>query len=157
LLGLIAWRSKDFARAEQMFEGVHREAPAHLEASNLLAMSIAAGAESSKLGRAQQLAENNVRQNPRSASGYVALGQVYVAQQRYAQATEALRLASTTGQLSSDAAYLLAVALARQQQSDEARRLMEKALAARGVFVFRQECQRALDELPAKPAAIAQP
>src|SRR5262249_56098831 len=67
LRGLVARHLQEHAAAEQIFEALHKEAPADFFAGNQLALVLAdRQQDKDSLRRALQLAEANARQHPRS-------------------------------------------------------------------------------------------
>ena len=73
--GVIAWRLRDLAIAEKIFESLHRGAPpADAAFANLLALSLDEQDDPAKRKRGLELAEVNALQFPRSHEVLATLG-----------------------------------------------------------------------------------
>jgi tetratricopeptide (TPR) repeat protein len=151
LRGLIARHQRDSATAEKIFDALYRESPGDFFAIDELALVLAESKDEDKRNRALQLAELNVRQFPQSGAAYATLGWICYRLGRLEEAEKNLRISVSGGQASSDTAYFLATVLSEQGKAEEAQKLLESALAAKGPFVYRKEAQALLDKL--KPPA----
>ena len=110
--GLIAWHLRDLAGAEQIFEPLHRDAPADPVAANLLALALVEQEDPAKRSRGLQLAEVNTVQFPRSHEAMATLGWALYRAGRLDQAEQKLRTAVSGASISPDIAYYLARVLA---------------------------------------------
>jgi len=150
LLGLAARQRKDFAQAEQIFEGLAHEAPADAWLRNQWALVLVEQSDESRRRRALELAELSVRQNPKAADALATLGTVYYRLNRLDDAEKVLQAVVGSGQGNSDAAYVLARVRADRGHPDAAPALLKLALDAPGIFIFRRDAQDWLDRLTTK-------
>lgn len=148
LQGLAARYRRDWSAAAAIFQTLFTENPADFAASNQLAL-VLVEQEEPQQRRAVQLAELNARQYPQNAEALATLGWVYYRLKRLDDAERVLQGAVSGGRLNSETAYYLAQVLIAREQIDEARKLLEGALAATGPFMFRTEAQVWLAEHPA--------
>jgi predicted Zn-dependent protease len=162
LRGLIAWNRRDFAEAESIFSALHKELPADLGVTNLLALSLTEQDDSAKRAQALQLAEANVRQSQTSET----LGTLARAQYRAGKLEDAertLTALSTTGngQVAADTVFFGARILADRSRVDEAKNLLRSIVSLPGVFAYRREAQELLRKLDgpneAQPPAATKP
>lgn len=149
LQGLAARYRRDWPTAASIFESLYSENPADFAASNQLALVLVEQDESQQR-RAVQLAEINARQYPKNAEALATLGWVYYRAGRLDDAERVLKSAVDGGRLSPETAYYLAQVLIAREQSDEARKLLESAVAATGPFIFRPDAQAWLNKNPAE-------
>jgi Tfp pilus assembly protein PilF len=149
LRGLVARYKKDFAAAEQTFDGLHREYPNDKFAAWNLALVLSESADPSKKRRAVDIAEAETRKNPRDSEGFAVLGWCYFKAGRLDDADKALGTAAAAsgGHLRTDTAYFIAHVLAERGRTAEALRLVKDALNARGAFPFRADAQALLTQL----------
>ena len=150
LLGLAARQRKDFAQAEQIFEGLAHDAPADAWLRNQLALVLVEQTDEPKRRRALELAELSVRQNPKAADALATLGTVHYRLKRLDDAEKVLQAVVGSGQGNSDAAYVLARVRADRGQPEAAPALLKLALDAPGIFIFRKDAQEWLDRLTTK-------
>ena len=150
LLGLAARQRKDFAQAEQIFEGLAHDAPSDAWARNQLALVLVEQPDEPKRRRALELAELSVRQNPKAADALATLGTVHYRLNRLDDAEKVLQAVVASGQGNSDAAYVLARVRADRGQSESVPALLKLALDAPGIFIFRKDAQEWLDRLTTK-------
>lgn len=147
LKGLTARYKKDWATAEQVFDGLNREYPNDIFSAWNLALVLAETGDPSKRRRAVDLAESETRKNPRAGEGYAVLGWTYYKAGRLEDAEKALLTSASTGQVRMDTAYFLARVLAERGKTEEAYRLIKEAVGTRGPFVHRADAQALLTEL----------
>jgi uncharacterized protein HemY len=83
-------------------------------------------------------------------SSSATLGTVYCRIKRLDDAAKVLQAVIASGKENSDAAYMLALVQADQGHPERAAPLLETALSAPGLFVFRNDAQQWLDRLHAK-------
>jgi Tfp pilus assembly protein PilF len=147
LRGLIAWHLRDLAAAEQIFEPLHREAPADAAVANWLALSLVEQDDPAKKKRGLELAEVNALQFPRSHEALATLGwSLYRAGQRE-QADQKLRAAVSGVRFTPDIAYFLARVMADRGQTEDARKLLESATKLPGAFAHRDDASSLLKSL----------
>lgn len=139
LRGLLARYRKDYAAAETIFEGLHRDSPADVVAAWNLALSLAESGDKNKVRRAVELAEAEVKKNQRLSDGWATLGWCYVKAERLDDADKALETAARTGQLSRDAAYFFAKVMVDKKRYALAHQLLKTVAEARGAFAYRAE------------------
>jgi predicted Zn-dependent protease len=147
LLGLVARARKDLAGAEPIFAALGQEAPGDAWVRSQWALVLAEQADEAKQRKALELAESIARQNPNDPDAIAALGTVYYRRQRLDEAEKLLQAVLDSGHGSSDTAYMLARIKADRGQPAGARDLLQAALAAPGLFVFRDEARQWLDRL----------
>ena len=148
LRGLIALATKDYEEAERQYLAVLHDFPEDDSARDKLALALAQQQSEEKQRRAMQLAQMNVRLHPNAAWPLATAGWVSYRLGRHADAERTLRAAVSRRDAKPDSAYYLARVLADQGRNDEARQLLEQALASPIVdFIFRKEAERHLDQL----------
>lgn len=147
LRGLYHRYKKEFALAEPIFEKLHRESPANTFAAWNLALTLAESGDKEKIRRAVEMAEAEVKKNPRAGEGYVVLGWCYYKAGRMDEAEKALVAAAQLGALSRDGAYYFAKVMADKQRVEDAVRTLKAAAEARGAYVYRDDAQALLADL----------
>ncbi len=157
LRGMVALFQRDFQVAENYFQAVLIQAPANLAASNNLALALCYQNDESKQRRALEYAQLNVRQYPREAGVYSTLGWILYQLGRRDEAEQALRTAASSGTVSPDAAYYWSRINVDHDRKAEAKRILERALQAPGLFMFRKEAQDLLAQLSEAPDATKKP
>jgi len=145
--GLIAWHLRDLAGAEQIFEPLHRDAPADPVAANLLALALVEQEDNAKRTRGLQLAEVNTVQFPRSHEAMATLGWALYRAGRLDQAAEKLSAAVSGSRTTPDIAYYLARVLADRGRTDDARKLLETTTKLPGAFAHRDDAVALLKTL----------
>lgn len=148
--GLLARYLKDFPVAEDAFEALAREFPNDPFAAWNLALVLAESADATKRRRAVDLAESEVRKNPKSAEAFAVLGWCLYRSGRADDAEKALAAAGSTGTVSRDLAYFTARVLADKGKFAEARKLLTDAAAAKGAFPYRTDAAALLAEVAKK-------
>lgn len=153
LRGLLAYSLGDFKAAEEDYQALLQTSPADLQASNQLALCLAAQEDEAKRRRAMELAQVNVRQYPNQPAVLTTLGWVEFKAGRVEQAERTFMAAASKGQISSDAAFQFAQILAARGKVEEARKLVTSAIALPGAFLDRERAKAWLADLPAaKPS-----
>jgi uncharacterized protein HemY len=112
-----------------------------------LALVLAEQGDEAKRRRALELAEGIVRQAPNDPDALATLGSVSYRLHRLDDAEKLLQAVLDIGQGSSDAAYILARVQADRGHPEAAPALLKVALAAPGLFIFRDEARQWLDRL----------
>jgi uncharacterized protein (TIGR02996 family) len=151
--GLIARVQKDLAAAEKLFRRILADAPADVFASNQLALVLADQSDKEQRSRAVQLAEVNARQYQRSADALATLGYVYYRVGNLDEAARVLQAAVSGGQARPDTAYFLALVSSDRDKVEDAVKLLEGALKAKGLFVYRKQAEQLLETLKKKAPA----
>jgi Tfp pilus assembly protein PilF len=145
--GLVAWHLRDLVKAEQIFEPLHRDAPADYLSANLLALALVEQNDEAKRSRGLQLAEVNAVQFPQSSEVLATLGWALYRAGRLDLAEEKLRAATSRGRATPDMIYFLAQAVAENGKPDEARKLLQSATAQRHAFAHRDDAAALLKRL----------
>jgi predicted Zn-dependent protease len=147
VLALIARQRKEYPRAEAILQPMSVATPGDAWVRNQLAAVLIEQADEAKRLRALELAELSVRQDPNAAAALTTLGLVYDRLKRLDDAAKVLQAVLKSGRGNSDAAYLLARVQAERGHPENAPALLKSALAAPGLFLFRNEAQQWLDRL----------
>jgi len=151
--GLLARYKKDYAGATTTFEDLFSKNPADAQVLGNLALVLAEQGDPEKRKRAVMIAELYQKQNPQSADGAAVLGYCLFKDDRVEEAERVLNAAVSSGRAMPDTAYYLALVLNKRGKTDEAYRLLEKALESKGPFVNRQDAETLKAKIPApKPA-----
>jgi Tfp pilus assembly protein PilF len=144
LKGLIARYKKQYAAAEPIFEGLHRDSPADPVSAWNLALALAESGDRNKVRRAVELADAEVKKNQRLPEGWAVLGWCLAKAERLDEAEKALETGARTGQLSRDARYFYAKVLADKKNYALALQLLKSAVESRGAFVYSAEANALL-------------
>jgi len=147
LRGLIAWHLRDLAAAEQIFEALHREAPADAAVANWLALSLVEQDDAAKRKRGLELADVNALQFPRSHEVLATLGWALYRAGRPEQADQKLRAAVSGVRTTPDIVYYLARVMADKGQTQDARKLLQSATKLPGAFAHRDDATSLLKSL----------
>jgi tetratricopeptide (TPR) repeat protein len=147
MLGLTARERKEFARSEEILQALALESPGDAWLRNQLALVLVEQSDDAKRRRALELAELSVRQNPNAADALATLGTVYYRLKRLDDAEKLLQAVLNSGKGNSDAAYILALVKSDRGHAESAPALLQTALSAPGLFVFRKDAQQWLDRL----------
>jgi tetratricopeptide (TPR) repeat protein len=147
LLGLVARARKDLAGAEPIFAALAQQAPGDAWVCSQWALVLAEQTDEAKQRKALELAESSAFQNPNDPDAVATLGTVYYRRHRLDEAEKLLQSVLDSGHGSSDTAYILARIKADRGHPEGARDLLQAALAAPGLFVFREEARQWLDRL----------
>jgi Flp pilus assembly protein TadD len=147
LRGLIDWHLRDLAAAEQIFDSLHREAPADASVANWLALSLVEQDDPAKKKRGLELADVNALQFPRSPEVQATLGWALYRAGRSEQADQKLRAAVSGVRVTPDIAYFLACVMANRGQTDDARKLLQSATKSPGAFAHRDDANALLKSL----------
>jgi len=139
LLGAIARLQREPARAIELLEAAHLEAPDNFQAINLLALVLADEQEPRDQQRALKFAQANATRYPQNAEAAATLGWVYQRLGHIRDAETALNRAFNAGTLSADGAYFVATMFERQGRREEAAKLAAKALETKQPFMYRAQ------------------
>ncbi len=146
----------DLPAAERVLETLHQASPADADAADGLARALLGQKDAAKRARALELATVNARQYPNSPPALATLGRAYLDLGRTDEAARALAAAVSNGAASSETAFDLARVRVVQGRPDDARGLVEQALAATGPFPRRKEAEAWLKTLP-PPEKVREP
>ena len=144
---LVAWHSRELAKAEAILDPLHRDAPADSAVANLLALALIEQDDATKQSRGLQLAEVNAMQFPRSPEVVATLGWALLRAGRLDQSEQKLRAAVTGGRTTADIAYFFARVLADKGQTDDARKLLQSAIGLTAAFAHRDDANALLKKL----------
>jgi Tfp pilus assembly protein PilF len=149
LSGVAARMNKKMKPAEDYFVQAWGISPANVDVTNQLALLLIEQPDQSKRERAVQFAEISARLNNQSADAMVTLAWVYYQMGRVGDADAALRGAQQLGNISPDSSYLFAKIFVDQKRPEQAKMLLQDALAEKnpGIFINRQEAQALLETL----------
>lgn len=147
LQALIDWHLRDLAGAERILEAIHRDAPADLAASDLLARCLIEQDAPSKRALGSQMAEVNARQSPRSPEALATLGWAYYRDGRVDEAEKVLRSAVQGVRITPDNAYYFARVLADKGKTEDARKILQAAARLPGAFAHRDDANALLKSL----------
>lgn len=150
LKGLLARYQRDFIAAEKFFDALYQESPGDFFSSNQLALVLIESPDEKQRKKAIQLAEVNARQYSRLAEALATLGWVYFRSGRVEEADQVLGAVSAGGQVSADTAYYMAKVLSARGKNDDARKVLDKAIESKSVFVNRKEATLFVTELKGK-------
>ena len=139
LQALIAWHLGDPHGAATILESMHRDVPADLNISNLLALCLADQDDMTKRARGLQLAEADARQSPRSHEILATLGWAHYRMGHLDQAEQALRTAISGVRTTPDIAYFFARVLFDKGNRVNAQKLLESATKLPGAFAHRDD------------------
>ncbi|HEV2971130.1 MAG TPA: tetratricopeptide repeat protein [Pirellulales bacterium] len=154
-VGTVARLQHDDTRAQHQFESVLEQAPGSFSASNQLALLLAEQTDSSKLRRALEMAEGNLRAAPQSGEAESTLGWIEFKLGKTDEAERHLRAAAARGSISRDTAYFIAKVEFDRGQRDESLRMLRQAVGGRGPFAYAEESKRWLAKLT-KPSEAPQ-
>lgn len=146
-MGNVALFRSDFAQAQQAFQEVVRQSPIDSEAVNGLALALCEQNDPEKKKLALQYATSNVQKQDNNREFLATLGWTLLQAGETDKAKQILQQSAADGQLNAATAYYFAVLLAQNQQNDEAKKLIEAALASKAPFFKRQAAVNLLNQL----------
>jgi len=147
LRGNVAMCQKDLKNAELQFESAVLQSPFNFAASNNLALALAEQDDEAKKRRALEYAQVNNQRYPKQAESHSTLGWVLFQLGRLDEAERSLQTSVSNGVASADTAYYLARVAAARGNKEAARKLVEGALQAKGLFTYRKEAENLLNSL----------
>lgn len=152
--GIVAQMQGDRDRAEQALAKVLSNDPSNATATNILALLLIESDDAADREKALRYAQVNAERFENSVQANITLGWVLYKLERGAEATAALQKGAQAGQLQADSAYLVAKIMSEQEgQQDKAAQALEQVLSQnQGLFLFRREAKKLLEELKAKGA-----
>ncbi len=150
LRGLIAWRKREYSKAEKILHEVYHESPGSLVVGNYLALSLAEQPSERERNKGLQWALINSRLYPENAQAIATLGWVYYHIGNMPEAEQHLQRAMSMKDANGDTAYYLAQLFAKTNRIENAKRLLSMALQKRDNFSLRKEAQELLEQLSKK-------
>jgi tetratricopeptide (TPR) repeat protein len=149
LSGVAARMSNKMKPAEDYFVQAWGIDPANIDVINQLALLLIEQPDQAKRDRALRFAVISSQLNNQNADAQMTLAWVFYQLGRGGDAEAALRNAVQLGTLSPDSRFLIAKILVDQKRDDQAKQVLEEALAAenQGIFVNRQQAQSLRDTL----------
>jgi predicted Zn-dependent protease len=147
LLAVAARARRDLVQSESILRALAAESPGAPWVRNELALALAEQSDDAKRREALELAEVSIRHAPGDPEAMATLGMVSFHLHRLDAAGTLLQAAVDSGHASPDAAYVLARVRAEAGQTHAVTALLEPALAAPGLFVFRAQAKEWLDRL----------
>jgi tetratricopeptide (TPR) repeat protein len=153
LAGGIAHLQGDNAAAERYLEAAHLQSPTNFTASNLLALALADQDDPSKRTRALEFAQQNMEKYPKRSEAIATLGWAFFRLERWDEASRTLNQALATGTLNPDGAYFVAKLFIREGRTDDAKKLLSKAIATKRQFSNQEDAEALLAQLERDSAA----
>ena len=150
LKGQIAFVHRAYDQAEIQFEQLLKLKPRDADATNMLALSLIESLETSKHGRALELALINQRLYPKSPTAMATLGWIYYRYGKTAEAEKAFRAVVASNNLAPVAAFYVASYLNQRGDYPGAKNLLEQAVASQEYFMFRNAAKELLKVVSAK-------
>jgi Tfp pilus assembly protein PilF len=141
---VIARASGELDYAERALQELVAKHPSDFGSTNQLALVLSDQEEPRKKAQGLDIATNNQKLYPNNIEALTTLGWAMYRNGLLDRAEQALHSAVRTNQGSSDCAYYLAVVWMERGKRDDAKKLLEMALAAPGTFVHRKDCQELL-------------
>ncbi len=138
LKGKIAFAQSAYGLAEAHFSELAAKAPTNFDLINHWALSLIESKNAEKQKLALQLAEQNMRLQPKNVVALGVLGWIHYRLGDKRQAQMALGRATQVGFSSPEVSYFVAVMLNDQGNKQPAKDLIKKALEYDGAFLFRQ-------------------
>jgi tetratricopeptide (TPR) repeat protein len=147
LQALIAWHLRDLEGAEKFLEPLHRDSPADVSLSSLLALALVEQDDPTKRARGLRLAAVSAQQSPRSHEVLATLGWAQYRNGHLDQAEQALRVAVMGVRTTPDIAYFLARVLFDKGNRADARKVLESVAKLPGAFAHRDDAATLLNSL----------
>ncbi|MBN2022869.1 MAG: tetratricopeptide repeat protein [Pirellulales bacterium] len=153
LAGNIAIFQKDFPAAEKYLKTALDAAPSNFATSNNLAVALAEQNDPAKQRLALQYAQINARLYPNDAEPFSTLGRVLFRLGQLGEAEQSLNKAATIARnngkrISPDTGFYIAEVFAATNRKDEAKKILQDALAAAtGLFSSREDAEALLERL----------
>jgi len=141
LKGLAAYHRGDFVTAAEHLQTATIESPNDFAISNLLALALAELDDPDKRRRALELAQVNARQFPNSTEALATLGWAQFRNGRIQEAERSLGAVVNAGSMNSDTAFRIAQVLEARGRTEEAERLVRRALDTPGPFAARAKAR----------------
>jgi len=136
--------------AQRYLEQVVQSAPEDFQAASQLAALLAGKQKRDEQQRALKLAQLNAKAAPRSAEAAATLGWAHLRLGQVDEAERLFKLAASSGNISRDGAYYMAVLAQQRGRADEARDLVGRAISSEGPFAYQKEAQQLQSALQKK-------
>ncbi len=137
LKGKMAFAQQAYELAESRFAELNKLEPTNVEIANLWAMSLAESSSSDKLAMALEKAMQNMEAQPQNPFAATILGWVYFRQKNFEQANVWFSRAAQSNNLPPEAAYYFAKFLQHLGEKEKALELVDGALKAENLFLYR--------------------
>jgi predicted Zn-dependent protease len=147
LRATIALYLDEFPLAEKLFQDLMLANPSDDFARNGLALAQCEQDDKEKLARALQYAQSNLQSDKQNADYWATLGWILYKADQLQQSAQALKQAAGTDRVNAATAYYLARLAVKTGSSEEAKKLLEAAIAAPGPFAKRRDAVKLLEEL----------
>lgn len=147
LAGNVAIFQKDYPSAEKYFKEILAEAPGNFGAINNLALALCEQDNTAKQELALQYAQLNAKMYPRDTEALSTLGRAFFRLKRYGESDQVFRQVIASGSLSPDTAYYVAALCAATERKDDAKKYLQGAVKATGLFLERAEAEALLKQL----------
>lgn len=147
LVATIALFQQDYATAEKLFQELVVASPMDADSTNGLALSLCEQDDPAKLRRALEYAAENVKKNNRNTDLLGTLGWIFFKANDMKQAGQVFQQAAAQGNLSPQTAFFLARFVNQNGNAEQAKQLLEAALATNRIFAKKQEAQELLNEI----------
>ena len=147
---VIAIMSGQTERAERGLQKVLSLDPNNVTATNLLAQLLIHQEDKSAQERALSYAQTNAKLYPDNGNVNITLAWVLSRLGRMQEANGALQRGVRSQNLSLDSTYLIAKILSEQNQNGPAIQALSRTIGKGGLFVYRKEAEKLLEELKAK-------
>lgn len=157
LKGKIAFAQQAYELAESRFAELQKLEPNNPEIANLRTMALAECASAEKLALALETAQKNVQAQPQNPFAAAILGWVYFRQRNMEQAGLWFDRSARNSNLPPEAAYYFARFLKEAGQKDKALELIDTALQAPGLFLYRNAAIALRGELGAGNRTLVPP
>lgn len=145
--GNVALCMQQYEQAQRHYEAVVAKAPNDFAAVNGLVLALCEQDAPEKKNLALQYAQSNLRNHPRATEAAATLGWALYRVGRIEDAERVFGQVVLVGDLSPNAAYYIARVASQQGQNEQAKRLLEVALAAKAHFAKRPDAEALLAQL----------
>lgn len=146
-LATIALYLNDYQTAENLFQNLIIKTPSDSHAINGLALALCEQKNNKKLQRAIEYARDNVNKNQQNVEYWSTLGWVLYNANQIEASRQALQKAVATGKITSDTAYYLANLEKNAGKTENAKKLLIKALENKAPFVKKRDVTKLLNSL----------
>lgn len=151
LLAMAARMQGKMAESRNRLSALHQAAPSNFVVSNQLALVLIESTDEGYRGRAQQIAEANVRNFPRAAEAWSTLGWIQFRLGDTASAKQNLTRATSAGVISRDTAWQLAQVHERNGDHQEAQKFLAAARKSKGPFFHASKLREGNDPQGQRP------
>ena len=144
LRGLTARFLGSLQEAETMFSSLHQSNPDDIEAADQLALVLAEQPDEGKRARAAQISETNLRRAPQVETTVATAAWIQFKLGSVDTADRMLGELARQTSVSPQTAFYIAELLKHRGKSEDAKRVLETAVMAPGIFVNRQKVKEEL-------------